>query len=448
MRTNALLLLGLSSVAVSVPAPGPAVTSPEAGDLTSDLLGDLLSDIQGAIALGNPNGVVSALKSATPTATPTATSAASAALQSIVQTATNGLLSESVNSLASSFLGEFTAENSETNNNPAPPLTIYPKKLSCDAPYSVSEQSLRSAIYIPSTFTHGQKPPVILFPGTGNHGYETFSANFIKLLSGSNWADPVWVNVPNRLLDDAQKNAEYAAYALNYIASVTGRNTTIVTWSQGNIDVQWAVKYWPSTRKTTSDHVGISADYKGTAFADFICPDGLASCNPSVYQQQYLGDSKFITALRANGGDSGYVPTTSIYSGLYDEIVEPQQGTGASAYLNDARSIGVTNNEAQTVCAGQVAGSFYTHEGMLFNPLSLALLKDAMANDGPGRPERLDLKSVCSTYLAPGLNLGDFLGTENALLIAGLGVLLGQPRTTMEPSLQSYAASSGQTCAS
>lgn len=104
----------------------------------------------------------------------------------------------------------------------------------------------------------------------------------------------------------------------------------MIAWSQGNIDVQWAFKYWPSTRKITSDHVAISPDYAGTVLADFICPTGL-SCDPAVFQQRYLSDSNFITTLRADNGDSAYVPTTTVYSGLLDEIVEPQQGTGASA---------------------------------------------------------------------------------------------------------------------
>jgi hypothetical protein len=57
--------------------------------------------------------------------------------------------------------------NSQTNVNPHSPDTIYPQKESQDAPYSLTETQLRQVIYIPPTFTYGQKPPVVLVPGTG-----------------------------------------------------------------------------------------------------------------------------------------------------------------------------------------------------------------------------------------------------------------------------------------
>jgi hypothetical protein len=76
-----------------------------------------------------------------------------------------------------------------------------------DAAYDLTEAALREVIYIPSTFTYGQKPPVILVPGTGSKGCLTFGANFIKKLTGVSYADPIWLNIPKFLLDDAQVNA-------------------------------------------------------------------------------------------------------------------------------------------------------------------------------------------------------------------------------------------------
>ncbi|KAG5787463.1 hypothetical protein H9Q69_013467 [Fusarium xylarioides] len=221
------------------------------------------------------------------------------------QSQANGTASESTNDLLSHAQGFGSAENGNDNRNPNPPKSVYPKAASCDAPYSLSEDKLRSAIYIPDTFTYGEKLPVILFPGTGATGWTSLRGNFIPLLTDVDWADPVRVNVPGLLLDDGQVNAEYAAYAINYIASLSKRSVSII-----------------------------------------------------------------------------------------DELVQPQEGTGASAYLLDERNGGVTNVEVQKVCAGKPGGSFYTHESMLINPLSSALAKNALTHDGPGEISRLDLGIV------------------------------------------------------
>ena len=468
----ALAILSLCGSTIAAPAPAPAAapepTPAPAKNLEERQLGGLLSGLAGAessavaglvsavsAGLGTAS-VLSSLKAVTATGTPTAPSQAINALSSIHATASptnileydallvaQGLTSQSIAEGLDAILGELTAENSDTNSNPDPPTSVYPKKSSCDAPYSVSESTLRSAIYIPSTFTYGQKPPVVLFPGTGATGYITFDGNFIPLLTGVDYADPVWVNVPGFLLNDAQQNAEFAAYAINYISSLTSHNVSIIGWSQGNIDIQWAFKYWSSTRSVTSDHVAISPDYKGTVEANFVDISGITN-DPAVLQQE--AGSNFITTLRANGGDSGYVPTTTVYSGFFDEIVEPQQGTGASAFLNDARGVGVTNNEVQSICPGQPAGSFYTHEGVLYNPIAYGLAMDALKNSGPGQVSRIDTASLCAQYLAPGLTIEDLLVTENAILVAGLSLVTYLPKMANEPAISAYATASS-TCA-
>ncbi|KAK7723391.1 hypothetical protein SLS57_004585 [Botryosphaeria dothidea] len=434
-----------------VPAPVPQ-------DESAELLEkrQLLSGILGALdGLTNPADILSQLQKVTPVSKPANVQEAQDQIRQIYsQTPTNifeniarqigaGLTTMTI----TEALGILTTgENSQTNINPRQPSTpIYPRKSPSDAPYSLSEQQLRQAIYIPPAFTYGQKPPTIFVPGTGSYGGINFASNLRKLLTNVPYADPVWLNVPGALLRDAQTNAEYVAYAVNYISGIAGnRKVNIVSWSQGGLDTQWAFTYWPSTRAAVDDFLPVSADFHGTVLANAICLSpgggglGLGPCAPSVVQQQY--NSRFVETLRADGGADAYVPTTSTFSGFLDEIVQPQSGTGASAFIGDARGVGVTNAEVQVVCPGKPAGSLYTHESMLVNPLAYALIVDALTHEGPGRVERLDLNSVCAGFLAPGLGLDDLLATEGLVVLAGALLLTYPDRRLVEPGLMPYAS--------
>ncbi|PHH84221.1 hypothetical protein CDD83_2298 [Cordyceps sp. RAO-2017] len=425
------------------------------GPVVSPITNGLLLTLHNAVVAGDAGKVLDVLHRLKPAGRPKTVEEASSILRAIAtssppslveyiaQLLVNGLFFGSIDDLFSYANGLFSEDSRSNHSNPDPPTPVYPKVDDCDAPYSSSESDLRSAIFIPSGFSYGIKPPVVLFPGTASTGYASFIGSFIPLLSGSEWADPVWVNVPDMLVEDAQVNAEYAAYALNYIASLTRRNVSMIAWSQGNINTQWAFKYWRSTRNITNNHVAISADYKGTVAANILNPSGLVNV-PSVVQQQ--SGSDFIRTLRANGGDSAYVPTTSVYSGFLDMIVQPQSGSGASALLLDERGVGVTNAEVQAICRGLPGGSLYTHESMLLNPLLLALARDALTNDGPGKVSRLNLKEVCSTHLSPGLGLSELLITESTLIIAGIKLLSHAPKVSKEPAIQKYSTIALERC--
>jgi hypothetical protein len=468
-----LSLAAPAPVAVSAPEITPAPTIDELATATIEerqLLPNLLSgvlgivsgalkDVNSAVAAGNPSACSSALVKIQPTAKPTNIQQVLSKQASIWASPTRsdiygGIATQVANGLGPVLDGTLSTaingalpvgENSINNNNPKASTTLYPKKANTkDASYSVSEAALRAAIYIPPGFTYGKKTPVLFVPGTGSYGGSTFANNIRKLLTGQSFADPVWVNVPGAMLADAQINSEYIAYAINYISAVSqNKKIAVISWSQGGLDTQWVLKYWPSTRTIVQDFLPVSPDFFGTTFANALCLSansavGLNPCAPGVIQQERT--AQFVTRLRANGGDSAYVPTTTFYSGFFDEIVEPQQGNAASAFLNSGNGVPVSNNQVQTVCANQPGGSFYGHAGVLFNPLTYALIVDALKNPGKtGNVNRINRQSVCANYAAPGLDLDDVLATSGLIPVAGVLLLSFPQKMATEPALKSYA---------
>ncbi|KXT12077.1 hypothetical protein AC579_1858 [Pseudocercospora musae] len=331
----------------------------------------------------------------------------------------------------------YAVESSTVNFNPIPPKTnVY--NIPGDAPYDLSEAQLRQVIYIPPDFTYGRIPPVVFLPGTGAVAGPNFGPNFGKLFKAQKVADPVYVNIPNENLGDIQVAAEYAAYAINYISSITSRKVQSVSWSAGSIDSQWALKYWPSTRKNLANKIAISPDYHGTIFAQLLCPGfETPGCTPAIAQQNY--NSTFIRTLRNNGGDSSYVPTTNVYS-IFDEIVQPQEDPNASGFLN-AGAGGVSNTELQAVCSPFLpGGTFYnSHEGVLYNALAYALAKDAIVNGGPGQLSRVNASAECQKFAADGLSLADIFATEAIIPEAAFAIIAYEPKTATEPPIKAYA---------
>ncbi|KNG44036.1 lipase b precursor [Stemphylium lycopersici] len=466
LSVPSLALLSVITQALAAPAPvAVAGRGIEEHQLLSNLLpgvssllGNLLDDVNEAVAEGNPTEVLNILEQLQPTTRPTNIEAAVARQAEIWASPTtrNDFFAAVATQIAGGLVLDETlkqafngglpiGENSINNNNPPPPSRIYPKKDEADAPYTLSESALRKVIFIPSGFTYGAKRPVIFVPGTASYGGLNFASNLRKLLTGKSFADPVWLNIPGAMLGDAQTNSEYIAYAINYISAISGQNKeniAVISWSQGGLDTQWVLKYWPSTRKVIKDFLAVSADFKGTVLANALCltPDSdlaVLPCDPSVIQQEATSD--FIRSLRRNGGDSAYVPTTTFFSGFFDEVVQPQSGTAASGFINDARNVGVSNNEVQVVCAGQLGGTFYDHAGVLFNPLTYALVVDALQNEGPGDVRRIDLNTVCDSYAADGLDLDDVLATSGLIPVAGATLLTFPQKSFAEPPLRAYA---------
>lgn len=285
--------------------------------------------------------------------------------------------------------------------------------------------------------------PVIFAPGTASTGTEAYTNNFVKLLSNNSMVEPVVLDIPDNLLDDIQTNAEFIAYSIGYVSKLAGnKNVSVVTWSQGSIDMQWAVKYWPSTRLIVSDFVAISPDINGTNIvgaAEMV--QGTIPLPAALLQQE--SDSVLIATLRANGGDSAFVPTTTIYSGT-DAVVMPQLGDTASGFFKQNNGVPAANYQLQVICGSNTpAGGNFTHEGVIYNPFTFAIAMDAFANSGPGEAKRLDLKRVCSTMLPPGLTPADQKATDDALSVSNSNVLAyiaSGKDVKVEPMIRAYAA--------
>ncbi|KAI1856393.1 hypothetical protein JX265_011640 [Neoarthrinium moseri] len=372
-------------------------------------------------------------------------------LSSIYETAAHSLfdvagrlVSAGLSSLHLDNIHEFLAgmkagESSDSNiNEREPPKPIYPEVATGDAPYSFSEAKLRGAIHIPKEFRYGADgapQPVLLVGGTGNSGYVTYAGSFIPLLQNPEtaFADPVWLNIPGYSLDNIQTNAEFVAYAIHYLSSICSRRISVFGYSQGNLDAQWAYKYWPSVRQHVANHVAFSPGYHGTKITNLLA---MVPQPPAWLQSTY--NSELVKTMRSNGGDSAYVPTTIIYSST-DQVVQPQVGDGASSPLKDEHGAGVSNVMVQQVCPGKRAGGFYTHEGIMLHPLAYALAKDAVLNGGPGQVSRLDLEDIWNNYLAPTLTLEHFVLTENSAVFAAAVTLLYHGKSWSEPKIQSYA---------
>ena len=188
LSTLAILLVGvLSHQVIAAPAQieGRAGILGLLSSLNTTNLNQVESTLEGITPLPSPTSVeqaASRLQSAYASASPTSYFQAAGI---IIQ---QGLASNDLASIAAGF-NQQQGSNAFNNNPRNPAKSIYPKKAQGDAPYQQSQAKLRQHIYIPSNFTYGKKPPVILVPGTGVRG----GSNFI--VSGSGWNSQGFVTV-------------------------------------------------------------------------------------------------------------------------------------------------------------------------------------------------------------------------------------------------------------
>lgn len=296
-----------------------------------------------------------------------------------------------------------------------------------DPAFSIPTATLAAGLTCSSGSPSSVNKPILLVPGTGTTGPQSFDSNWIPLSQSLGYT-PCWISPPPFMLDDAQNNAEYVAYAIKTLYAGSGSTPVpIISWSQGGLATQWAFTFFPSIRSKTSRLVAFAPDYKGTIAAGPL--DALGVAAPSVWQQ--TAGSAYLTALVNAGGLFKIVPTTNVYS-LVDDVVQPQLTGGPldSSYLFNGKNV-----RAQDTCGPAFV---IDHAGSLTSQFSFVVGRSALASStGQAKSSDYGL-SDCNPLPANQLTPKQKLNDEALLAVAAVNIVAG-PKVRCEPDLKPYA---------
>lgn len=269
--------------------------------------------------------------------------------------------------------------------------------------------------------------PILLVPGTGTTGPQSFDSNWIPLSTQLGYT-PCWISPPPFMLNDTQVNTEYMVNAITTLYAGSGNNKLpVLTWSQGGLVAQWGLTFFPSIRSKVDRLMAFAPDYKGTVLAGPL--DALAVSAPSVWQQ--TTGSALTTALRNAGGLTQIVPTTNLYSAT-DEIVQPQVSNSPldSSYLFNAKNV-----QAQAVC-----GPLFVidHAGSLTSQFSYVVGRSALrSTTGQARSADYGITD-CNPLPANDLTPEQKVAAA-ALLAPAAAAIVAGPKQNCEPDLMPYA---------
>lgn len=285
-------------------------------------------------------------------------------------------------------------------------------------PLTADEAKMAAALRCPATFS-SSRSPVLLVHGTGGSAAVNWESGLLRVLQQQGY-DACTVDLPKNSWGDIQFAAEYVVYSAKQMAQRSGRKVSFVAHSQGVMQVNWALKWWPEVAALADDVIGLSGSYHGVGLADSICAPRL--CPPSAWQMDY--GSEFVAAMNRDDETPGPADYSSLYS-MTDGNVLP-----ASSELAGARNIAV-----QDLCPDREVG----HSHMLVDAVALALVLDALGHDGPAVAGRVG-PGLCGRDMAEGVdeqrasyqeNVGGAIVYGATIASAGL--------VTSEPPLASYA---------
>jgi Lipase (class 2) len=301
-------------------------------------------------------------------------------------------------------------------------------------PLKTPPAQLAGALNCPQSLHHLKKDPVLLVPGTGLTGPDTYSWNYAITLPAAGYAYCI-VTLPSFALGEIPTATEYVVFAIRAMAFASGRHVDVIGFSQGGLENRWALRFWHDTRFLVDDYVSISTPQHGTTTTDPLCAPPSPGCNPAIWQQA-IG-SNFLTALNKR---HEIFPGPS-YTALFtrnDDVVQPQTDPSPSSALAPRFFVASSTIPVQSVCPNADQNPISPHIASLADATFSALVMDALSHPGPAKANRIG-HGVCSLTVAPGLdpatvntNVGIALGTAFTNIFA-------TPTVPAEPALPAYA---------
>ena len=298
------------------------------------------------------------------------------------------------------------------------------------AKLSVPKHKLRAALNCSGHVKTAPRPPVLLVPGTSLNPKVNFSWNWQPALAQRGWAHCT-VKLPHNGMSDVQVSGEYVVYALRRLHRRSERRVDVVGYSQGGMVPRWALRFWPGTRKTVDDLIGLSPSNHGTVDARGACS---RPCAPSFWQQRT--GSNFLRALNSRAETFRRISYSSIYTNT-DEVVVPNAGPRASSSLHSKRGK-IANVAIQEVCPTDTSKHLAIGS---YDNTAYQLAVDALTHRGPANPSRVSA-SVCANPIMPGVDRSTFVSDYTHELAYIGNVIANYPPVPREPPLACYTTSS------
>jgi hypothetical protein len=235
-------------------------------------------------------------------------------------------------------------------------------------------------------------------------------------------------------------SSEYVVYGINSLASTTGGPVRVLSHSQGGLNVQWALTFFPSTRVNTYAFTPLAPDYRGSTglgeLINAIVFNLTGKANAASLQQ--AATSNYVRALSTHGGLAAFAVTNNVYS-TTDGVVEPETGPNASSVLSGPLA---TNIALQDICSTRTTN----HITIVVDVLSMFfVLQSFSSSDGRAHPELITPAQkilLCANALPTFTDVGALLGFTSAEFdsVIRTGVT-GTPGSMVsaEPPLMPYA---------